>query len=104
MFEGMRKVKLLNDPKFVSMTPIATIFLLESANIGQIFHMWTERTAAGQSLSSWICVNVALWLWGNFYRVCCPEQKWAIRANWVGVILNALVIATVIWFRYGVEK
>lgn len=92
----------ISDPKLVNKTPIITVLLLESANLGQIVRMWTEHTAAGQSLLSWISVNVALWLWGNFYRVCCPEQKYAIYANMMGICLNAAVILTVVWFRYVV--
>jgi hypothetical protein len=58
-------VKFWRAPHWVSYTPIATTCLLETANLGQIVRMWTYHTAAGQSLTSWCCVNVALWLWAN---------------------------------------
>lgn len=89
-----------NDPKWVGRTPILTTLLLESANVGQIARMWTHRTAAGQSISSWVCVNLALWLWANFYRVITPEQLWARRTIKVGIALNSAVILSAIWFRY----
>jgi hypothetical protein len=53
-------VKFWRAPHWVSYTPIATTCLLETANLGQIVRMWTYHTAAGQSLTSWCCVNVAL--------------------------------------------
>jgi hypothetical protein len=92
--------KFISNPKVVSKTPIATVFFLESANVNQIIRMWTEHSAKGQSLIAWLCVSAALILWCNFYRVCCPEQKWALRTTLLGVFLNALVILSVIYFRY----
>jgi hypothetical protein len=93
-----------NDPFYVSYTPIATTCLLETANLGQIVRMWTYRTAAGQSLTSWCCVNLALWLWANWYRVITPEQKIARFTIKVGITLNTCVILTAIYFRYAVDR
>jgi hypothetical protein len=86
-----------NDPFHVSYMPIATTCLLETANLGQIVRMWTNRTAAGQSLTS--CVNVALWLWAHWYRVLKPEQKIARFTIKVGITLNTCVILSVAYFR-----
>ena len=93
-------MKFWNNPAVVAKTPIVTTLLLETANMGQLIRMWTEWTADGQSLAAWICVNAALFLWLNFYRVCTPEQKWAIWATAFGVAMNSLVIASVVVFRY----
>jgi len=93
-------IRFYDDPEWVGRTPLLTVLLLESANIGQMVRMWAYHTAAGQSLISWLCVNLALWLWGNFYRVITPEQKWARRCNAVGITLNTGVILTVAYFRY----
>lgn len=89
-----------NDESIVEKTPVVTTALLESANAGQLWHMWTEWTADGQSLVAWIFVNMALLLWLNFYRVCTPDQKWAFWATAFGVAMNASVIFTVALFRY----
>jgi hypothetical protein len=62
--------------------------------------MWTEFTAAGQSLWSWLAVNAALWLWLMFYQRFTPDQVWAIRSAKVGIAINAAVILTVFYFRY----
>lgn len=86
--------------ELVERTPIVTTMLLEAANVQQLQRMWTERTAAGQSLTAWLSVSAALLLWLNFYRVVTPQAKWAIRGTAVGVAMNALVILTVIYFRY----
>lgn len=90
-----------NDETIVEKTPVLTTILLESANVGQLYRMWSEWTADGQSLVAWICVNAALMLWLNFYRVCTPEQRWAIWATAFGVAMNSTVILTVILFRYA---
>ena len=89
-----------SDPKIVSKTPIITFLLLESANIQQLYRMWTTRTAEGQSLWGWCCVNLALLLFCNFYRVCCPTEKIAFWSTVIGVVINFMVILTVIRFRY----
>lgn len=91
---------LANDPALVGKTPLLTVMLLEGANIGQVVRMWTTRTAEGQSLTAWILVNLALLLWYNFYRVCTPEQTWAIRATALGIAMNSFVILSVVWFRW----
>lgn len=84
----------------VSKTPLATVFLLEHANAQQIYRMWSEGTAEGQSLVGWCSVWIALVLWLNFYRVITPDEKFAFWATAVGIALNTCVIASVVWFRY----
>lgn len=92
-----------NRKALVAKTPLLTTFLLEYANIGQLFRMWHERSALGQNLVSWMSVGLALILWCNFYRVFNPEQKFALRCTQFGVFMNALVILTVFYFRYCVK-
>jgi uncharacterized membrane protein YbaN (DUF454 family) len=95
-------VKLLRNDKFASVTPVITALLLEGANVGQLFQMWSERSALGQSVWSWVMVNLALWLWLNFYHVKCPQEKFAIWATRAGIFLNSMVVASVVYFRYCV--
>jgi hypothetical protein len=93
-------VKFWNNPTVVGKTPLLTTLLLEYANAGQLYRMWTEHTAAGQSMWSWLSVGTALWLWCNFYRVCCPDQKFTLRCTQFGVFMNLLVVLSVAYFRY----
>jgi hypothetical protein len=86
--------------KLVDKTPIITTLLLEAANVQQLKRMWTEHTAAGQSITAWVSVNIALWLWVNFYLNFNPDNKWAIRGTALGIALNTTVILTVAYFRY----
>lgn len=80
--------------------PVLATALLEYANVGQLWRMWTERTAAGQSVTSWFAVFLALACYNQFYRVCVPDQKWAYRMNVLGMVMNLSVCLTVIYFRY----
>jgi uncharacterized protein with PQ loop repeat len=93
-------MKPWNNPAIVSSTPLVAVGLLEWANLSQLFRMWTEWTAAGQSLLGWISVQLALWLWLNFYRVITPNEKKAIYGTAIGVVMNMAVILTVCYFRY----
>lgn len=86
--------------RYADKAPIVATVLLEYANAGQLFRMWTEYTAAGQSLWSWLAVNAALWCYQLFYRVHNPGHKWVIRCNAFGIALNSCVCLTVAYFRY----
>ena len=88
--------------KLIEKTPIATTLLLEYANVGQLWRMWHVHSALGQNVWSWLSVHAALWLWWNYYRVMLPNDKYARRATAVGLVLNAAVVLTVVYFRYGV--
>jgi hypothetical protein len=96
-------LNFLRDRAWVLRTPIISVLLLEAANVQQLVHMWSEWTAAGQSLWGWACVHAALWLWLNFYIVITPDAKWAIRGTIMGIFLNGAVILTVLFFRIFVE-
>lgn len=91
---------LRSEPRIVDKTPLVSVALLEAANVQQLFRMWSEHTAAGQSLWAWMTVNVALWLWVNFYVVFNRDNKFAIYGTALGIVMNTLVILTIIWFRY----
>ena len=93
-----------NDPAIVAYSPIATTCLLEGANISQMVRMWTQRTAAGQSLLAWVCVGSALLLWANWYRIVTPEQRIARFTIKIGIALNFGVILSVAYFRYAVGR
>jgi hypothetical protein len=92
-------VKLWENPKIVSLTPIATTLLLESANVSQLHQMWSTRSSADQSILSWVMVQCALWMWLNFYQVKTPGEWFAIWATRVGILLNTAVIVTAFYFR-----
>lgn len=100
VFYWRKLLTFRTNPKLVEKTPLVTTFLLEAANISQLWRMWTTWTADGQSLWGWLMVNLALLLWLNFYLVFNREQKFAIWGTAFGVIMNTLVIVTVILFRY----
>jgi uncharacterized protein with PQ loop repeat len=95
---------IFRNQRLVSLTPILTTLMLEGANLGQLWRMWTHRTAAGQELMSWVMVNIALWLWLNWYRVKTPNERFAILATRLGICLNTLVILSVAYFRYAVGR
>jgi hypothetical protein len=93
-------MKILTNPKFVSKFPIATVFFLEGANIQQIYKMWSEHTAAGQSVGGWLFVWVALVMWSWYYKVCVPWEnaKWAFWTTLTGVFINSFVIFSVLYW------
>lgn len=94
---------IFNNRKLVEKTPILTNLLFEGANVHQLWRMWTEHSALGQSALGWIQVHIALWLWWNFYRVVTPDQKWARISTSISIAVNALVIISVLYFRFFYE-
>lgn len=85
---------------YVEKTPLVAVLLLEMANIQQLYRMWTEWTSAGQSVWGWVLVNLALWLWFNFYLVFNRENKFAVYGTAFGIVMNSAVIVSVLLFRY----
>ena len=79
--------------------PVVCMFLLEFANLGQLYRMWTERTAEGQNPFSWMSVGLALFLWMVWYRTFVPEQRVAFWATLVGFLLNTAVWISVFYWR-----
>lgn len=89
----MRLVK-----RWIDYLPVASTVLLEWANVSQLIRMWTEHTAAGQSVLAWISVCLALVLFLIYYRA-----KGLTVPFWTtvfGVGMNSAVWMTVIYFRY----
>ena len=78
------------DPKWVSRTPFHYFYTLKGGANGQIVRMVHERTAAGQSLTSWVGVTFALVLWHNFYTVKTPDERPAIWTARLGIVLKML--------------
>ena len=86
------------DAKVITYSPVIAQLLLEWANVSQLIRMWTERTAAGQSLIAWFSVNAAILLFINYYRVLkLRVPMWSAVA---GFSFNCAVIVTVVYFRY----
>lgn len=91
-----------SNTNLVAKTPIVTTFLLEYANVGQMWRMWSEHSALGQNVWSWLAVQAALWCWLNYYRVLVPagQRRFAMWATGIGICLNLGVVLSVVYFRY----
>jgi uncharacterized protein with PQ loop repeat len=100
--DGAAMTPWYRQPALVSKTPIVAVVLLELANVSQLTRMWSTGTADGQSVVGWMCVNVALLLWLNFYLTFTPTQRWAIWGTVLGIGMNTSVILSVLWLRWGV--
>jgi FtsH-binding integral membrane protein len=87
-----RALSWLRNDRFLDLTPVFAMVLLETANGFQLWEMWTTRTSLGQSPWGWVCVNAALLLWLNWYRQVTPERVWTVRATLFGLAMNAAVI------------
>jgi uncharacterized membrane protein YbaN (DUF454 family) len=92
--------RFLNNQRLVSLTPIFASCIFETASAGQIFEMWRQHSALGQSIFSWSIITLALLMWLNFYRVKTPNEKIAIWMTVFAICTNAIVISTVAYFKY----
>lgn len=93
-------MKFWNNPAVVGKTPLLTTALLGWSNVQQLWQMWTEHSAKGQSVWGWVSVGGALWLFVNFYRVCCPKERFVFWATVLECLVNAAVVVSVIYFRH----
>lgn len=89
-----------SNPKVVSKFPIASGLFFQASSIGHIYRIWTEHTAAGHNLWSWVCGCLGLVLFIRFYRVCCPSERFALLSTIGSIVINLLVILSIIWWRY----
>lgn len=94
--------RCFSDPSFVGRWfPLAGGAFFLWNYFGQLYRMWSQQTAAGQSLAGWIGLWAALWAYWHFYRVCAPQERVAIWTVGAELVVNAAVIATVFWFQRG---
>lgn len=93
-------MSLFNNKALVSKCPIITTILLEGASVGQIVRMFSEHSAKGQNVWSWLSIDLALLLWWNWYRVMTPEDKIAKLSTVVGMTITTAVVLTVVYFRW----
>lgn len=71
--------------------------------MGQIVRMVQEKSSDDQSLTSWALVSLALILWFNFFWRTMPKgsaRTYSLVGTGVGILMNAIVMATVLFFRY----
>lgn len=92
-------MKLLSNPKLVAHTPIISTLLVGVGDISHLHRIWSEGSAAGQSLAAWVCVSVALTVRYNFYRVCAPAYWLARLCLAINFVLTVALVASVVWFR-----
>lgn len=93
--------QLLSDPKWVARYPFVTTLLLEAANVQQMWQMWmVDHGAEGQSLTGWLSVQAALWLWLNYYRVMVRGNGIAFWCQALGIAINMAVCLSVVYWRY----
>jgi uncharacterized protein with PQ loop repeat len=86
--------------KWVSRYPAFAAILIEFGHMGQVARMWREQTSAGQSLTGWVILAIALCMWLRFYQVITPKEKFAKWATLSSIFMILFVIVTIVWFRY----
>jgi hypothetical protein len=79
-------------------TPIITVALFETGNIGQIIQMIIQHSALGQSPIAWLLYTVGLLMWFLWWKRFEPTQKMPRYAALAGAIINFAVLLTVLWF------
>ncbi len=100
MNAALKLASFASNQKYVKLTPVLTMALLEAGNISHIIRMWVQHSTEGTSLIGWCCINFALILWCNFYRVMTPNEKIAIYSSLFGITVNFCAIFSIIYIRY----
>lgn len=70
------------------------------SDISQIVRMFTEQSAAGQSLWGWISITQALILYAVFFRIETPDKKLVFWCTMVNGFVVSLIAVTIVFFRY----
>lgn len=75
--------------------PAISSVLLEAGNIGQLWQMWSRRTAAGQNPWSYFSILAALLLWLLYFNYG-EGRKLAFWATLSSFIMVAAILVTVV--------
>jgi hypothetical protein len=86
--------------KLFGLIPMGCTGVFIIADCSQIGRMWTERTAAGQSLLGWLTVVISLIGYATFFRVRTPNEKLVFWCTVANAFVVSLIAVTVIYFRY----
>lgn len=84
----------------IRLTPVITTSIFGMSTLGHVARMWSERSAEGQSLTSWLLAMLALLMWYNWYLVVAPEERTARWSCLASVALESLAVISIIRFRY----
>lgn len=87
------------NPKIVSKFPIIAGILFFINSTSQIIKIWTDHSSKDQSLTGWISLTIALFLFLIFYKVCCPKEKYAFWSTVIEILTNLFLIISVIIFK-----
>lgn len=79
--------------------PVIATVLIELASVGHIVQMFQARSSAGQNPLSYLLLMGALVLWERYYSLETPDQRPAIWTARASLVVNALVLAAVLYFR-----
>ena len=63
MNAALKLASFASNQKYVKLTPVLTMALLEAGNISHIIRMWVQHSSEGTSLVGLCCINFALILW-----------------------------------------
>lgn len=86
--------------RLIDSIPLFASVLIEVGNGGQLYHMWRYHTAAGQSLTSYFSVLVAIVLWLIYYR-CRLGKTLAYYVTIIAVYMICAIIVTIFLLQGG---
>ena len=85
---------MISRRQLVDSFPLFSALLIEYGNAGQLWKMWTQHTAAGQNIWSWVSTLAAIVLWLLYYRFRLGKSV-AYWVTWVAAVMLSAIVVTV---------
>lgn len=86
--------------RVIDSLPMLASVLIEAGNLGQLYRMWTQHSALGQNVWSYVAVLAALIMWLLYYRFRLGRTL-AYYVTWIAVFMMAAIIVTIIILQGG---
>lgn len=92
-------MKPWNDIKYVNKFPIASAPLFCFGGLANIYHIWSTKTANGQSILGWAMLTLAVMMIYQFNKVLIPNEKLAQYACLLEALIYTGVIFSIVRFQ-----
>ncbi len=93
-------MKAFKNPKFAKNALLLATGCIVFADLGQIYRIWTQGTAKGHNLFSWVLVCFSLLIWYNYLGATHPEDTSSRLCKLFGVLTTLAISLSIIYFRY----
>lgn len=85
--------------KIIKRFPLFATILIELNSVQQIIVMIRNHSSKDQSITGWLLIIAALFMWFIFYKIFNKEHKITIYSTIASIIINIIVVLIILYYR-----